>query len=135
MICTKTNLAIKINTNNRYSTHQQSSTESKLRCHDNRLGSNPGVHEVARRVGLAEEQHRKQILLQSQPETQVTLVEYLKWIVPQFFKLLPKPHIFFDLVIRFITNRKYAFFCISWVKLSADNTILIYWIKINYVQL
>jgi len=36
----------------------------------------------------------------------------LQWIVPQFFKLLPKRHIFFDLVIRFITNRKYAFFCI-----------------------
>ena len=36
----------------------------------------------------------------------------LKLIVPQFFKLLPKRHIFFDLVIRFITNRKYAFFCI-----------------------
>jgi len=36
----------------------------------------------------------------------------VKWIVPQFFKLLPKRHIFFDLVIRFITNRKYAFFCI-----------------------
>jgi len=28
------------------------------------------------------------------------------------FKLLPKRHIFYDLVIRFITNRKYAFFCI-----------------------
>jgi len=35
-----------------------------------------------------------------------------EWIVPQFFKLLPMRHIFFDLVIRFITNRKYAFFCI-----------------------
>ena len=35
-----------------------------------------------------------------------------QWIVPQIFKLLPKRHIFFDLVIRFITNRKYAFFCI-----------------------
>jgi len=34
------------------------------------------------------------------------------WIVPQMFKLLPKRHIFFDLVIRFIRNRKYAFFCI-----------------------
>ena len=31
------------------------------------------------------------------------------WIVPQTFKLLPKRHIFFDLVIRFIINRKYAF--------------------------
>jgi len=28
------------------------------------------------------------------------------------FKLLPKRHIFLDLVIRFIANRKYAFFCI-----------------------
>jgi len=36
----------------------------------------------------------------------------MKWIVPQIFKLLPKWHIFFDLVIRFITNRKYAFLCI-----------------------
>ena len=35
-----------------------------------------------------------------------------QWIVPQIFKLLPERHIFFDLVIRFITNRKYAFFCI-----------------------
>jgi len=34
------------------------------------------------------------------------------WIVPQIFKLLPLRHIFFDLVIRFITNRKYAFFSI-----------------------
>jgi len=34
------------------------------------------------------------------------------WIVPQIFKLLPKRHIFFDLVIRFITDRKCAFFCI-----------------------
>ena len=33
-----------------------------------------------------------------------------QWIVPQIFKLLPKRHIFFDLVIRFITNCKYAFF-------------------------
>ena len=33
-----------------------------------------------------------------------------QWIVTQNFKLLPKRHIFFDLVIRFITNRKYAFF-------------------------
>jgi len=32
----------------------------------------------------------------------------MQWIVPQMFKR----HIFFDLVIRFITNRKYAFFCI-----------------------
>jgi len=37
---------------------------------------------------------------------------FTEWIVPQFFKLLPMRHIFFDLVIRFITNRKYAFFCI-----------------------
>ena len=36
----------------------------------------------------------------------------LQWIVPQLFKLLPMRHICFDLVIRFITNRKYAFFCI-----------------------
>jgi len=35
-----------------------------------------------------------------------------QWIVPHIFKLLPKRHIFFDLVIRFITNRMYAFFCI-----------------------
>ena len=37
-----------------------------------------------------------------------------QWIVLQMFKLLPKRRIFFDLVIRLITNRKYmyAFFCI-----------------------
>ena len=34
------------------------------------------------------------------------------YLIMQFFKLLPKRHIFFDLVIRFIRNRKYAFFCI-----------------------
>ena len=28
-----------------------------------------------------------------------------QWIVPQLFKLLPMRYIFFDLVIRFITNR------------------------------
>ena len=59
----------------------------------------------------------------------------MKWIVPQFFKLLTKRHISFDLVIRFITNTKYAFFFICKVRLSADNIILIYWIKIDYVQL
>ena len=44
----------------------------------------------------------------------VSIEEFQKgqWIVPQLFKLLPKRHIFFDLVIRFITNRKCAFFCI-----------------------
>jgi len=35
-----------------------------------------------------------------------------EWIAPQMFKLLPKRHIFFELVIRFNTNRKHAFFCI-----------------------
>jgi len=30
----------------------------------------------------------------------------------KIFKLLPMRYIFFDLVIRFTTNRKYAFFCI-----------------------
>jgi len=35
------------------------------------------------------------------------LVAYTQWIVPQNFKLLPMRHIFFDLVISFITNRKY----------------------------
>jgi len=34
------------------------------------------------------------------------------WIVPQFFKLLLMRHICFDLVIRFIKNKKYAFFYI-----------------------
>jgi len=58
-----------------------------------------------------------------------------QWTVPQIFKLLPMRHIFFDLVIRFITNRKYAFFCIFYVRLSADNIILIYWIKIVHVLL
>jgi len=65
-----------------------------------------------------------------------TLVGACKqWIVPQIFKLLPNRHIFFDLVIRFITNRKYAFFCVFYVRKSADNIILIYWIKIDHVQL
>jgi len=49
------------------------------------------------------------------------ILTYLKLLVyfgyrisdeTQIFKLPPKRHIFFDLVIRFITNRKYAFFCI-----------------------
>ena len=40
------------------------------------------------------------------------LLKHTQWIVPQIFKLLPLLHILFDLVIRFITNRKYAFFCI-----------------------
>ena len=62
---------------------------------------------------------------------QVSQVLKMQWIVPQIFKLLPKRHIFFDLVIRFITNRKYTFFCIFYVGLSADNIILIYWIKID----
>jgi len=63
------------------------------------------------------------------------LRDYWQWIVPQIFKLLSKRYIFFDLVIRLITNRKYAFFCIFYVSLSADNIFLIYWIKIYHVQL
>ena len=47
----------------------------------------------------------------------------------------PQLAYFFDLVIRFITNRRYALFCIFLVRLSADNIILLYWIKIDYVQL
>jgi len=43
---------------------------------------------------------------------QVTHRTVVQLIVPQIFKLLPKPHIFFDLEIMFITNRKYASFCI-----------------------
>ena len=42
----------------------------------------------------------------------ITHIYLSEWIVPQMFKLLPKRRIFFDLVIRFITNRKYALFCI-----------------------
>ena len=30
-------------------------------------------------------------------------------VAPHIFKLLPMRHIFFDLVIRFITNRKYMY--------------------------
>ena len=67
----------------------------------------------------------------SKHEVRVSQVLKMQWIVPQIFKLLPKRHIFFDLVIRFMTNRKYAFFCIFYVRLSADNIILIYWIKID----
>jgi len=58
-----------------------------------------------------------------------------EWIVPQMFKLLLMRHICFDLVIRFITNRKYAFFCFFYVRMSAENIILIHWIKIDHVQL
>ena len=49
------------------------------------------------------------------------------------FQAPPQADYFFDLVIRFITNRKYA--CIFYVRLSADNIILIYGIKIANVQL
>jgi len=62
-----------------------------------------------------------------------TIITSTQWIVPQIFKLPPK-HIFFDLLIRFITNRKYAFFCIFKVRLSPDNIILLYWITIDHVQ-
>ena len=58
-----------------------------------------------------------------------------QWIIPQIFKLLPKRHIFFNLVKGFIKNRKYAFFCIFYAILSADNIIIIHWIKIDHVQL
>jgi len=63
------------------------------------------------------------------------LRDYWQLTVPQIFKLLPKRHIFFDIVIEFITNWKYAFFCIFYVRLSDDNIILIYWIRIYHVQL
>ena len=43
--------------------------------------------------------------------------ETFQCIVSQISKLLPMQQIFFDLVIRFITNRKYAFFCIYQVSL------------------
>jgi len=36
--------------------------------------------------------------------------EVRRWIVPQIFKLLPKRHVFFDLVIRFITIEQEACF-------------------------
>ena len=48
----------------------------------------------------------------SKPPSDRTIAITQQWLVPQMFKPLPKRHIFFDLVIRFITNRKYAFFCI-----------------------
>jgi len=48
------------------------------------------------------------------------------------FQAPPHAAIFFDLVIRFITNRKYAFFFIS---RSDCQLSLIYWIKIDHVQL
>jgi len=51
------------------------------------------------------------------------------------FKLLPMRKIFFDLVKEFITNRKYAFFCVFQVWSSPDNIILMYWIEINHVLL
>jgi len=37
----------------------------------------------------------------------------IEWIIPQIVRLLPKRHIFFDLVIRLITNRKYVSFVFS----------------------
>ena len=58
-----------------------------------------------------------------------------KCIVPQILKLLPMRLIFFDLVIRLITNKKYAFFCILYVRVLPENIILIYWIKNDYVLL
>ena len=58
-----------------------------------------------------------------------------QWIVTQLFKLLPMRHIFFDIVLRLITNRKYAFLCIFSFGLSADSIILIYWIKSDHVYL
>jgi len=44
-----------------------------------------------------------------------------KCIVPQNVNVLPCWYILFVLVIRFITKRKYASFCIYLVRLSADN--------------
>jgi len=64
--------------------------------------------------------------MNSSVHEQVQCCQTTKWIVPQIFKLLPKRHIFFDLVIRFITQDH---------MLSADNVILNHWIKVDHVQL
>jgi len=48
---------------------------------------------------------------------------------------LPLSQFSFVHVIRFKTNRKYAFFCIYHVRLSPDNIALIHWIKIDHVLL
>ena len=37
-------------------------------------------------------------------------------------------------VTMFITNSKYAFFCIYQARMSPDKITLIHWIKIDYVQ-
>ena len=54
-------------------------------------------------------------------------------IVQQNFNLIPFLKFFFVRVIRFITNRKYAFFFIYLVKLWPDNINLIFWIKIDHI--
>jgi len=41
----------------------------------------------------------------------------MKCIVPQNFNLLPSLYHSFVRVIRFITNKKYVFFCSYWVRL------------------
>ena len=50
------------------------------------------------------------------------------------FKLLPMRYIFFDLVSG-LSQIGSMLFCISYVRLSAYNIILIYLIKIDHVQL
>ena len=56
-------------------------------------------------------------------------------MVPQCFNL--RTHLLKSIVhvIRFITNRKYAFYFIYQVKLSPDNISLNHWIKIDHVLL
>ena len=94
---------------------------------DVHVPTHPVVHAIMMNLGV-----ETYINYRAMSDIQWTVPQ---WIVSQFIKLLPKRHIVFDLVIRFITNRKYAFFCIFQVRLSADNIILIYWIKIDHVQL
>jgi len=56
-------------------------------------------------------------------------------IVPQNFELLPFLYFSFVRVLKFITHRKYAFFCIYYVRLSLDNHNLIHWIQFDHVLL
>jgi len=53
-------------------------------------------------------------------------------MVPQMFNLLP--HLLKSIahMIRLITNRKIAFYCIYLVRLSPDNISLINWIQIDH---
>ena len=56
-------------------------------------------------------------------------------MVPQIFNLRQNLLISIVREIKFITNRKYAFYCICYVRLSPENISLILWIKIDHALL